>query len=135
MSHCLRPTFDDQGDEIEFCLRNHAVAAASVENWPVAGNVCDPDDWNGACETRILSQGEGHVCFEFLSRSDYPKDLFRHLGCTFPDLSFDIVAIDAGAGWSVCGQVHGKNAVFDEDADLASVYERVYKSPIGAGCG
>jgi hypothetical protein len=46
----------------------------------------------------------------------------------FPELEFDIAAIEPGECWAVTGSIVSGKAVFDENADQKAVYERVYKT-------
>lgn len=133
MARCFRAPAPDPKEEIEpnveieFYVPDHPAADRSTENSPA--DDCDPvtGGWNNAVETVILSDGDGHVDFEFMTRSDYPRDMYIALGELFPTLQFDIAAI--GPQDAIYGEVEGAEFHFDEDADFEEVYERVYKMP------
>lgn len=83
--------------------------------------------WN-AYDGMIVERRKGHLNFEFNTAWDIPEPVYRKLGRMFPALAFDIAATDPGA-WAITGHVCGDTAIFDENADIRTVYERVYKEP------
>jgi hypothetical protein len=87
--------------------------------------------WN-AYDTEIVFRRPGYLNFEFNTANDFPEPIYRELGRHFPELEFDIATIDPGAWWAVAGRVTGDDAVFDENADCKTTYERVYKEPFEA---
>ncbi|MGB3541046.1 MAG: hypothetical protein WBA42_23085 [Mesorhizobium sp.] len=88
------------------------------------------DTRTDAIDSTITFRGEGVIIFEFLTASNYPNKIYRALGEMFPELDFDIAAIEPGECWAVTGRIVSGKADFDENADEKAVYERVYKAPL-----
>src|SRR5690606_36545751 len=86
-----------------------------------------------ALDTVILFHEAESLHFEFTTASDFPEPIYRELGRMFPELAFDIAAVDPAAGWAATGRIVGENANFDENADCRKVYERIYKEPVAKG--
>ncbi|MHA6645854.1 hypothetical protein [Mesorhizobium sp. A623] len=87
------------------------------------------DTRTDAMDSAITYRGKGVVIFEFLTASNYPNKIYRALGEMFPELDFDVAAIEGGEWWAVTGRIVNGKATFNENADQKAVYERVYKTP------
>lgn len=126
---------DDNADGLEFDFEKVIPidamafdAASGTGDWDVQYR----QHWGtkrDAIDTAILLRHPGYLHFEFITASGFPEPVYRELGCQFPQLEFNIAAIDPGQWWAVTGRVVGDNAVFDESADCRKVYERVHKEP------
>lgn len=80
--------------------------------------------WNSGPVDVLFSDSEV-IGFTFDTASSMPEPIFRALGILYPNLSFEIDAIDPGDGWAVTGEVLGTDARFEE-ADYREVYELIY---------
>lgn len=69
----------------------------------------------------------GWAELRFTTAWSYPEPVYRALGTNFPALLFDIAATDPG-NWAILGCVVGQVAVFDRQADMHVVAERVLKT-------
>ncbi|RUM99469.1 hypothetical protein EET67_00735 [Pseudaminobacter arsenicus] len=126
---------DNNADELE--LDFEAVIPIDATVLDAAAGAGDRDTlyrrhWGtkrDALDTAIIVRRPRYLHFEFITASAFPEPVYRELGRQFPQLEFNIAAIDPGAWWAVTGRIVGDDAVFDENADCRKVFERVYKQP------
>ena len=136
--HLLDPEEDGDDEGLQFNFR----AVIPVDDSSIEAFIRHPDmnvlrrqawgtKWN-AYDGAIVSRDPGCLNFEFNTAWDFPEPVYRKLGKMFPQLSFDIAAIDPGEWWAVTAIIAGGKAVFDRKADCKTVYERVYKESFEA---
>lgn len=120
----------NEDNEIEFSF-DRVIALPETADMEEA-ELCKQlwDTRTDAMDSAITFRRAGVVIFEFLTASNYPDKIYRALGKMFPELEFDIAAIEPGEGWAVTGRIVNDNATFDKKADQKAVYERVYKTTL-----
>ena len=100
---------------IEACGSLFAAEDARIEAWGTK--------WTGY-DASIELPEPGWAEVRFTTAWNYPEPVYRALGKSFPALLFDIAATDPG-NWAILGCVFGDVAVFDRQADMHVVAERV----------